>query len=69
MALIHGKSDIVAEDVLKELLETVVKESEKRRSLALISVSDCPLLATQLPQVRDDMCDCFLWFVHLAPFY
>ncbi|XP_062329414.1 uncharacterized protein LOC134029341 [Osmerus eperlanus] len=48
VALINGKSEIAAED---ELLDKVVKESEKRRSLALISVSDCPLLTTQLPQV------------------
>ncbi|XP_046905774.1 uncharacterized protein LOC124487464 isoform X2 [Hypomesus transpacificus] len=40
VALINGKSEIAAEDVLNELLEKVVKESEKRRSLALISVSD-----------------------------
>jgi len=51
VSLINGKSEIAAEDVLNELLDKVVKESEKRRSLALISVSDCPLLATQLPQV------------------
>ncbi|XP_062308214.1 uncharacterized protein LOC134012689 [Osmerus eperlanus] len=53
VALINGKSEIAAEDVLNELLDKVVKESEKRRSLALISVSDCPLLATQLPQLTD----------------
>ncbi|XP_046905812.1 uncharacterized protein LOC124487483 isoform X2 [Hypomesus transpacificus] len=53
MALINGKSEIAAENVLNELLEKVVKESEKRRSLALISVSDCPPLATQLPQLTD----------------
>jgi len=50
VALINGRSEIAAEDVLNEL-DKVVKESEKKRSLALISVSDCPLLATQLPQV------------------
>ncbi|XP_046885285.1 uncharacterized protein LOC124473696 [Hypomesus transpacificus] len=53
VALINGKSEIAAEDVLNELMEKVVKESEKRRSLALISVSDCPPLATQLPQLTD----------------
>ncbi|XP_046905971.1 uncharacterized protein LOC124487586 [Hypomesus transpacificus] len=53
VALINGKSEIAAEDVLNELLEKVVKESEKRRSLALISVSDYPPLATQLPQLTN----------------